>query len=573
MKTKFLSYRTIVAIATAMFSAGSFVSCTDVDSKINNSNNDLEETPAYLESFKNYKTIDVKIDSDYDGMLFSVFFKFPYSEGDLVEQPFLMAKAPFNTTLNVPKDVDSLYIISNGEMSVLPSKDVNMSIQSSNQTKLGEETIGKISAIVNSKYFPEQSNNVRGEDLYKCTDIVIAETGAVETFEQADIWITYLSDGGFSNSSLYGKLWFYTYPTEKMKTLTLNDCSFYGMNANGEIIPVDYNKISKKNDNKNEVKDDYIFWSKKENTNTKKGIHTKVTLGRFAKGQNIGFVFRGTNERCQFTTPCLNLSSGSYSYIGKSFNYRDKSGSFTPQQNVSNGFICHINEEGLEMNVLGMENRTTNNSNYDGDYNDMLCLIETNPVTLKPAEEIFPSELDEYMLEKGLYIFEDNYPAKGDLDFNDVVVEYEIYSYINKSKEKGKKVNTKLLASGSTFSNTFGFKSGDKYIPVYEKVQGMENVAEWSDMKVLNESTNFFGDEELKPFIHNGYNYIFETNYNANGEYPYVLIIPSANSASSKFRWCLESKKITDAYEFEYPRANDWYIQPATEELVVKRDK
>lgn len=341
MKTKFLSYRTIVAIATAMFSAGSFVSCTDVDSKINNSNNDLEETPAYLESFKNYKTIDVKIDSDYDGMLFSVFFKFPYSEGDLVEQPFLMAKAPFNTTLNVPKDVDSLYIISNGEMSVLPSKDVNMSIQSSNQTKLGEETIGKISAIVNSKYFPEQSNNVRGEDLYKCTDIVIAETGAVETFEQADIWITYLSDGGFSNSSLYGKLWFYTYPTEKMKTLTLNDCSFYGMNANGEIIPVDYNKISKKNDNKNEVKDDYIFWSKKENTNTKKGIHTKVTLGRFAKGQNIGFVFRGTNERCQFTTPCLNLSSGSYSYIGKSFNYRDKSGSFTPQQNVSNGFICH----------------------------------------------------------------------------------------------------------------------------------------------------------------------------------------------------------------------------------------
>ena len=197
MKTKFLSYRTIVAIATAMFSAGSFVSCTDVDSKINNSNNDLEETPAYLESFKNYKTIDVKIDSDYDGMLFSVFFKFPYSEGDLVEQPFLMAKAPFNTTLNVPKDVDSLYIISNGEMSVLPSKDVNMSIQSSNQTKLGEETIGKISAIVNSKYFPEQGNHERGEDLYTCTDNVIAETGAVATFEQSDNWIAYLSDGGF----------------------------------------------------------------------------------------------------------------------------------------------------------------------------------------------------------------------------------------------------------------------------------------------------------------------------------------------------------------------------------------
>ena len=365
------------------------------------------------------------------------------------------------------------------------------------------------------------------------------------------------------------KLWFYTYPSEKMNNLTLEDCTFYGKNAAGEIIPVSYSSISGLNNNQNETNDNYIFWSKKENANVKKGIHTKVDLGSFEKGNNIGFVFRGTSERCQFTTPSLNISSDTHSYINKSFNYRDKSGSFTPTQNVSNGFMCHIIDPEFELNILGMENRSTNHNSYDGDYNDMICIVETNPIALRPAEEVIPSDLDEYVLEKGLYLFEDNYPYAGDFDFNDVVIEYEIFSYINNSAEKGKKANVKLLAYGSAFTNEFGFKSGEEYIPLFTGIMGKENVHN-EVTEILDEKTQTFSNAELKPYLHNGRGYILDSNYNT-GEYPYVLIIPSTNNASSEFCWCKESKKISDAHDFDYPRAADWYLTPINKDLVITR--
>ena len=37
-----------------------------------------------------------------------------------------------------------------------------------------------------------------------------------------------------------------------------------------------------------------------------------------------------------------------------------------------------------------MENRCPNYRAYDGDYNDMLCLIESNPVAIEPAEPVTP---------------------------------------------------------------------------------------------------------------------------------------------------------------------------------------
>ena len=42
-------------------------------------------------------------------------------------------------------------------------------------------------------------------------------------------------------------------------------------------------------------------------------------------------------------------------------------------------------EGDFQGNILGMENRVvTEGAKYDGDYNDILCMIESNPKTIAP---------------------------------------------------------------------------------------------------------------------------------------------------------------------------------------------
>ena len=63
-------------------------------------------------------------------------------------------------------------------------------------------------------------------------------------------------------------------------------------------------------------------------------------------------------------------------------------------------------------------------------------MIESNPRTIAPGEEVEignsgnkdPEEIA-CKTSVGLYLFEDNYPYRGDFDFNDAVVQYEIRDY------------------------------------------------------------------------------------------------------------------------------------------------
>lgn len=525
----------------------------------------------YAAQFSNHTEISVDIDSKYEGMVYSVYYSFPYEEGSLVKEPYLVGKTPIHTTLNVPKDVKTLYILGNGKM--IESTVKNISINDDSGKSRATRASGlsdKIIAIINSKYFPESSNNVKGEDLYKCTDLKVAETPSTGKFEKAEVWLTYLSDGRFSTSGQYGKLWFYTYPSEKMNNLTVEDCKFYGRDENDDIIPVSYEKIKVKNNNKNTTRP-YIFSSWEENPKAEKGKYTQVFLGKFPKGVNIGFVFRGTDERPQFTTPALNLSKkgdflGDLEYVGQELTYADGS-KFKLEKQVSNGFIHHIKEDGFEGNVLGMENRTPTYRAYDGDYNDMLCLIESNPVALEPAEPVTPPVIKPNAVEKGYYLFEDNYPEHGDFDFNDVVVEYAITSYTDNST---KEVTARLLATGCLFTNEFGFKVNGNYVPIFQDIKGYYNVRDTSDeTNSLTKTRTFSG--EIKPYLYNGKGYIEEGVYNTE-EFPYVLKIPISDSTTENpFRWCLETNSISDAYPFKLPRKGDWYQNPIDENLLIKR--
>lgn len=532
-----------------------------------------EDTEAYAAAYNNYKEIKVDIQTAYPNQVYSIYLEQPYEEGSLVETPFLLAKTPINTTLKVPKGTDSLYVVSSGEMVRYKVQDIH--INSTSSRSFSTTIMDKIVNVVNNKYFPESSNNVWGDDLYKCTDLVIAQSHGTADFDKANVWVTYITDGGFNKAGLYGKLWFYTYPSDKMNTLTAADCTFYGMESNGTIVPVTYASISNKHDNKSDRGEKHILWSWVDQPKANNKNYTRVHLGSFEKGLNIGFVFRGTNERCQFSTPKLNLSEGKdHTYIGTTITHRkDKSKKMTLTKEVSNGFLCHIVEDEFEIKVLGMDNRTPNSGSYDGDYNDMLCLIETDPVKIETADEIIPSEIEEYVLEKGIYLFEDNYPQQGDYDFNDVVVEYEIKSFVNGSASKGKRATNRLLAYGSNYVNEFGYKesNSDNYIKVFEGVVGRKNVHQdsYSETGILEVVTQL-PNTEVRPYLHNGKGYIIDANYN-QGLYPYVLIIPSTNSAASNFRWCVESKRIDEAYSFTAPRADDWYLQPTDAALVINR--
>ena len=68
------------------------------------------------------------------------------------------------------------------------------------------------------------------------------------------------------NSNMHGKIWFYTYPSEKMENLTLDDCTFYGK-TNGAIQVTDFNTINQG--------DNYIFYSKEEQPKAQAGEYTE----------------------------------------------------------------------------------------------------------------------------------------------------------------------------------------------------------------------------------------------------------------------------------------------------------
>lgn len=534
---------------------------------------------SYAEQFRNFSSINVNITSQFEGTMYSLFYGDPYEDGDLVKEPFLVGKTPINVSLEVPKDVDELYIIGNGKVITSEVTDITITDATSG-TRASTSHSGitdELMNAVNSKYFPEQSNNVVGEDLYKCTDLKIDEVEG-ENFEKADVWITYLHDGTFYHSNQYGKLWFYTYPSSKRKNLEIEDCTFYGKDqSTGEIVEVPFSDININEDNYNKGNGTYIFWSKEENANVKKGVYTKIHLGEFEKGQSIGFVFRGTNERPQFSTPNLNKSATQneyvekdYNYIGRTISYKDKnqqSTSFKITQPTSNGFIQHVKVSDFEGNILGMENRTPGFRSYDGDYNDMLCLIETNPITIEPEEPITPPSVTEYSTKKGYYLFEDNYPYQGDFDFNDVVIEYKIVSYIGSNKNKT--ITAKLLASGCSYTNEFGFYDNNGYQKFFEDINGYNNV----NNKIFDESFSqtitktLVGD--VRPYLNNGKGYIFDDIYNTDA-YPYVLDIPISDN-SVPFCWCIEGKNISTVYPFDAPRAKDWYKHPKDETLIFKR--
>ena len=556
-----------------VLAALSTASCIDKD--VDNT----EFYEKYARGFDNRTTVAVNIASEVAGEYYAVYFGNPYDGESLVKQPALTGFTPVSTTLDVPKDVERLYVVAQGEMKSYEVGNLSISAAARPGPQTRAADVNPVSArvmtAVNSIYFPEKTNNVRGDDLFKCTDLVIDRTPSSGDFDEAEIWLTFLGDGGCRQSQLFGKLWFYTYPSSKQDGLTLGDCTFYGV-KDGEVVAIPYSEVR--------AQRSWVFYTREE-FSSNIASYKRYKLGVFPKGLNLGFVYIGnstvSNGGFRFTTPWLNERVQDYTLT-----YQDDKKTFRiVDRHLANGYICHVTEGDFQGNILGMENRVvTESAKYDGDYNDILCMIESNPRTIAPGEEVEignsgnkdPEEIA-CKTSVGLYLFEDNYPYRGDFDFNDAVVQYEIRDYYQ-SKNRAKQITVQLMATGSHMSNSFGFRDSKGFQPFLSGLKGYRNVYAAQAFEPVGEPVvqTLYGD--VVPWLKNESEYyIYPSSFNT-AEYPSVLDIPVSDpdDASWKFEWPQEMQSIDDCYWFLKSasggsRENDWYRRPKDAALLFGR--
>lgn len=182
-----------------VLAALSAASCIDKD--VDNA----EFYEEYTREFDNRTTVSVNIASEVAGEYFAVYFGNPYDEEALVKQPALTGFTPVSTTLEVPKDVERLYVVAQGEMKSYEVGNLSVTAAARLRPQTRAADVNPVSArvmtAVNSIYFPEKTNNVRGDNLFKCTDLVIDQTPSSGDFDEAEIWLTFLGDGAAARAS------------------------------------------------------------------------------------------------------------------------------------------------------------------------------------------------------------------------------------------------------------------------------------------------------------------------------------------------------------------------------------
>ncbi|HTH57262.1 MAG TPA: LruC domain-containing protein [Cyclobacteriaceae bacterium] len=270
-------------------------------------------------------------------------------------------------------------------------------------------------------------------------EYITSDDKSIEVTDNADVWITFIAEGaGYLNT-----LGYYVYDKNsppqtvndiKNVTIIFPNCSFPGSGGN-----------------------------------LKSG--DKVYLGKFSPGQMIGWVvFSNAFSGGQVTNGYWQLYSNQAlnSFISNS-NLR--------QQNVL------LNDPGYGRVILGFEDIRRDNGGCDNDFNDVLFSISANPITAintqvlssleTPADadgdgvtdksDAYPNDAtrayNQYFPAQNSYnilAYEDLWPSRGDYDFNDLVMAYNVQQVLNaQNKVVDLKMSYQLRAVGG--SNQIGF--------------------------------------------------------------------------------------------------------------------
>jgi LruC domain-containing protein len=265
----------------------------------------------------------------------------------------------------------------------------------------------------------------------------------IRLLEAADVWVTFVHEGaGYRNT-----LGFYTYdianpPTSKTQisliTIALPNVSF--SNSGGGLFSGD-----------------------------------KVYLGQFPAGTGIGWVL------------IADAYNGSQVVTTKPHYYSNEN--FNPETNAANkqhNVILYDAER--QVYLIGFEDLNRNPGNgSDNDFNDAIFYVTSNPVEAidnsnmpfvdpnlidSDGDGVF-DVMDDYpndasrafnnyypgRLQQGSLAFEDLWPAKGDYDFNDLVLLYHINQITNAQNNVVDIVTTNTIqAIGAGYKNGFGFQ-------------------------------------------------------------------------------------------------------------------
>jgi LruC domain-containing protein len=234
----------------------------------------------------------------------------------------------------------------------------------------------------------------------------------------SDVWITFVAEGAGNLNSIG----FYTYPTNNPPA-TVNDIT--------EVKLLFPNASAVGTGGTMEAGD-------------------KVHIGQYPAGTSIGFVLFS-----------FGWQGGNIVHVNNPKYYSESK--FNPESTSAlKAHTVLLNYSQENQFVIGFEDVNRNDVTCDHDFNDVILYATSNPVvgisptgvpTIGPAPDTdgdgvydnndeFPTDparaYTSYYPSKntrGTLAFEDNWPAKGDYDMNDLVVKYR-YSYIHNSSNK-----------------------------------------------------------------------------------------------------------------------------------------
>lgn len=279
---------------------------------------------------------------------------------------------------------------------------------------------------------------------YHPTYLAEGKKTTLDVIDLADVWFTFVHEGaGWRNS-----LGFYTYPT----------------NSPPQSI-----------DDIEEIKIVFPNLSKSGSGGGLKGGE-KIYLGRFESGTSIGIVL------------LANGWSGSKVEDYYHNVFADKKLNPEPDPNLKQHNVLLWDEEN-KLFLLGFEDVRRDDIPFkcDQDFNDAILFVTSNPVKAISTVNVSPVDkpgtldkdndgindtLDEYPDDPdkaydsyypsatlyGSFAFEDNWPAMGDYDFNDLVVDYQFRHTLNSANKVVElESKFKFRAIGAGYRNGFGF--------------------------------------------------------------------------------------------------------------------
>lgn len=297
-----------------------------------------------------------------------------------------------------------------------------------NEQKLASIYFHEGKAVDDDKYF--------GPDY--CTDLIVEKpsTPINGTFEGAHVWVTFISDGGFTskNESSVNSLCYYTY------TGTLNGSEARNIHKTLLYPSTNQSKLTTHSPQTIGSRIQLLYWNGEKYVDTfPEGI--KIGWAMISNGDSYLKHWNNINN-FRFSTPILNSEIGNY------------------PGNYTNGIARWCKE--AQMNLVGMENRQhlDPSVNNDMDYNDILFKVTSDPV-IKPIDEIPPvNNNEETQNITGTLAFEDNWPKKGDYDFNDFVTGYTYTLVRDKGESMVKSIRMTFTprALGATYNSGFAIQ-------------------------------------------------------------------------------------------------------------------